>query len=175
MSLKKIAITGPESTGKSVLSEELAGFFRTEYVPEYAREYLMQLNKPYKKDDLLLIAKGQIALEKKLESLTDDWLFCDTDLLVIKIWSIHKYNQCDPWILEMILKNCYDLFLICDIDMPWKFDPLRENPDDRKYFMDWFIRELEDYDFPYHIVKGQGQQRTENAIQLLQTYFQDIM
>ncbi|MFW5872398.1 MAG: AAA family ATPase, partial [bacterium] len=104
----KIAIVGPESTGKSTLSKQLALYFKTAWVPEYARDYLNKLGRPYKQSDLLLIAQEQIALEEKAAA-NHEMVFCDTNLLVIKIWSEFKYQSCHPWILKSIKERKYDL------------------------------------------------------------------
>ena len=129
-------IIGPESTGKSTLSEQLAGALKTLWVPEYARNYLETLSREYTEADLLEIAKGQIAIEEQLVTKADKYLICDTDLYVLKVWSEAKYGRCHPWILEQIAIRKYDLYLLTDIDTPWHDDPLREHgqPEERKYF-----------------------------------------
>lgn len=164
MSVKRIAIIGPESTGKSTLSEDLAKRFGTFWVPEYAREYLENLGRPYEEADLLEIAKGQKFLEDKLTKEAKEYLFCDTTLVVIKVWSEHKYGRCDPWILDQLSKMQYDYFLLTDIDLPWEQDPLREHPHMRKYFFDLYHRYVEENRFPYQLIKGNREERLELAI-----------
>lgn len=164
---KKIAITGPESTGKSWLAIQLAEHYRTVYVPEFARGYIDKLDRDYTQQDILEIARGQLALEQERVSSTRNYLFCDTELIVTKIWSLHKYGVCDPYILKHILSNKYDLFLLCDVDLPWEQDPQREHPHLRDWFFDWYQRELEEYGFPYGIIRGMGQQRLERAIAII--------
>ncbi len=161
--LKKIAITGPESTGKSWLAQKLARSFNTVFVPEYARNYIDQLNRDYKQEDILEIAKGQFNLEKEMESKATGILFCDTEFLVTKIWSLHKYNNCNPFILEKIKENRYDLFLLCDVDMPWEFDEQREHPHLRSYFFNWYEKELREYGFSFRVISGLGEHRFLNA------------
>lgn len=136
MDTRKIVIIGPESTGKSTLSEQLAGAFNTCWVEEYARTYLEAIDRPYEAPDLLNIAKGQLMLEDELLCEANKYLICDTDLYVLKVWSEHKYKKCDFWILEQIAIRHYDLYLLTDIDIPWTEDPLREHPAEemRKYF-----------------------------------------
>jgi len=169
--LKRIAITGPESTGKSMLAEQLAAHYGTLWVPEYAREYLNGLNRPYEFDDLAKIARGQLAHENRLARQAGKYLFCDTELLVIKIWSLYKYHRCDPWILEELGSHPYDLYLLCDIDLPWVEDPLREHPALRKYFFDWFCRELEQMKAPFRVVSGPGPDRLQNALSIIDSFF----
>jgi NadR type nicotinamide-nucleotide adenylyltransferase len=138
MQLKKIAIIGPESTGKSTLCDQLAKHYHTEWCPEYAREYLLKHGANYTYDDLLVIAKGQIELEEKFEKLVkskkssaeeQQLLFIDTDMYVMKVWAEFVFNKCHLYILEQIAERKYDLYLLCNIDLPWIKDELREYPD----------------------------------------------
>lgn len=165
--LKKIAITGPESTGKSILCEQLAKHYQTLWVPEFAREYIDQLDSGYEQSDILTIAKNQLKLEEETAANSKQFLFCDTELIVCKIWSNHKYQNCDPWILNQIKESDYHLYLLCNIDLPWVSDPQREHPDLRKYFFDKYRSELEHYNFNYKIVSGTGPERIHNAITLI--------
>src|SRR5690606_24761449 len=121
--IKKIVIIGPESTGKSTLTQALAQNFDEPWVEEYARQYLEDLNRGYKFGDLRKIAAGQLALEDQKVNLAKHRLFCDTDLHVIQVWSEHRFKKTDPWIKEQIQKRKYDLYLLTDIDMVWQEDP----------------------------------------------------
>jgi len=125
---KRIAITGPESTGKSMLAENLAIHYRTEWIPEYAREYINNLDRPYNYDDILIIAKEQIKREERMFGKANQFLFCDTGLIVTKIWCEYKYGKCHKWIHDNIENHKYDLYLLADIDLSWQPDPLREHP-----------------------------------------------
>ena len=135
--LKKIVVIGPESTGKSTLSKQLAKHYNTLWCPEFAREYLLTYGTTYTYDDLLAIAKGQIALEEKYESemfhstptASQPFLFIDTDMYVMKVWSEFVFGKCHRFILEQIVKRKYDLYLLCNVDLPWAPDELREYPD----------------------------------------------
>ncbi len=160
----KIAITGPESTGKSQLAEELATHYHTVFVPEYARSYIDRLDRPYNREDILEIAKGQIRDEERIEHQANRMLFCDTELIVTKIWSEVKYGLCDPWILQKIKENNYDLFLLCNIDLPWEEDPQREHPYMREKLFSLYFDELTKRGFPFKVVSGKGMERLMNAI-----------
>ena len=165
--VKRISITGPESTGKSELAEQLAKHFNTMWVEEYAREYLNSIGRPYNYADILEIAKKQFNNEFELLPRASDYLFCDTDLIVTKIWCDVKFDKCHEWIEENILKHKHDLYLLCDIDLPWADDPLREHPDKRKYLFDLYLKELKQKKLPYEIVSGIGNDRLQNAIKII--------
>jgi NadR type nicotinamide-nucleotide adenylyltransferase len=169
--IRKVAITGPESTGKSILTRELAEHYQTAWVPEYARGYLEQLGRPYGEKDILLIAQGQMMHEESQLPEANDFLFCDTELLVTKIWSEVKYNRCDPWISEAVDSHRYDLYLLCDIDLPWEYDPLREHPDLRRFLFDLYYNELKNRNFPFAVVRGTGKDRLDHAIGIVENFF----
>ncbi|TVQ93997.1 MAG: ATPase [Bacteroidetes bacterium] len=170
--MKRVAITGPESTGKSNLARELALHYNTEFVAEFARQYIDNLDRAYNQEDILLIAQNQLISEEKMTQRANTYLFCDTELIVTKIWSLHKYNFCHPWILEQIEKHVYDLYLLCDVDLPWEYDKQREHPHMREFFFNWYKKELEQYDFPYRIVSGNKEKRLKNAIKITDQFFQ---
>ncbi len=160
----RIAITGSESTGKSWLAEQLAKHYKTEWVPEYAREYLEKLGHLYEYDDILAIASGQLEAEEKAALIADRMLLCDTDFIVTKIWCNVKYNRCHPWILEMAETHRYDLYLLCNIDLPWQFDPLREHPAMRNTLFDMYQQELKSNNFNFRIISGSGNDRLNCAV-----------
>lgn len=164
----KISITGPESTGKSWLAENLARHYSAKWVPEYARAYLEKLNKPYTFSDILKISKGQLAAENALHS-SGHLLFCDTDILVTYIWCMVRYGKCHSWIKKTLFTNKYDLYLLCDIDLPWEFDKYREHPHMRKQLFDLYKSELDANKLNYVIINGTGKSRLENAIRAVES------
>ncbi len=166
--IRRIAITGPESTGKSWLAEKLAERYQTAWVPEYAREYLAEINRPYVREDILIIAAGQLDQETKAMKAASGFLFCDTELLVAKIWSEVKYDFCDPWILNKLETHVYDLYLLCNIDLPWEYDPLREHPDRRQFLFDLYYNELTKRKFPFSVVSGTGNARLQIAVNMIE-------
>lgn len=170
--IRRIAITGPESTGKSQLSEELAAYFQTIWVPEYAREYIAKLDRPYNDVDILHIAQGQIAAEENLLFKANKLLFCDTELIVTKIWCEHKYGFCHDWILNMLEKPRYDFYLLCNIDLPWEYDVQREHPELRKYFFDLYFNELTKRNYPFAVINDAGKIRLNNAVEFVNKLLQ---
>ncbi len=169
--IPKIAITGPESTGKTTLTRELAAHYQTLWVPEYARFYLMQLDRPYTSNDVITIAKGQVHWEDELAALSNYLLFCDTDLIVIKIWLQFKYNLVNEWIEMQLRDRRYDVHLLCNIDLPWSPDPLREHPNlkDRQSLYDLYKKELTELRAPFVEISGDEQARLQQAVEVVET------
>ncbi|WP_420581515.1 AAA family ATPase [Reichenbachiella sp.] len=166
----KVVITGPESTGKSTLSRQLSEYFEQPWLPEYARSYLSELDRPYQDSDLVEIAKGQIKNENELLCNGHSTLFLDTSLEVIKIWSEWKYQTCDSYILDNFNSRTADLYLLLSPDMAWEHDPLRENPHDRNVIFDIYKNEIDGLKKPYEIISGLGLLRTRRAIKAIHKY-----
>lgn len=166
--LKKIVITGPESTGKTELTIKLAQHYNTTYVPEYAREYIENLNRKYTYDDVETIAKKQINLANHLSNKESTILFLDTYLIITKVWFKWVYNKCPGWLLKSIEEMKIDLFILCNIDLPWIDDPVRENGgENRIRLFKEYKKELDTYGFNYKIVSGFGEERFRNALQYI--------
>lgn len=164
MSMLKIVATGPESTGKTTLASQLAKHFHTIWVPEFARTYIDGLKRPYREADLLEIAKGQVALEDEMTVKAGSLLFLDTSLEVIKIWAEFRFGRCHPWILEQLGKSRHDLYLLCVPDLPWAFDPQRENPEDREELFRLYLKVLTEMQLPFQEISGAGEVRLAQAI-----------
>lgn len=164
---KRILILGPESTGKSTLAEKLALHFAEPWVPEVARNYLEKLDRPYAYEDLLQIGKQQMRTEDELALQANNYLFCDTDLRVIQVWSQHRNGKVDPWVLEEIARRTYDLILLCAPDLPWQADPLREHPEleMRQQFFEIYQQLSQASGFPWILVSGDTDKRLSTAIQ----------
>lgn len=162
--LQKIAIIGPESTGKTYLAAQLASYYKCYWVPEYAREYLKNLKLPYTQNDIEKIAKGQIDYEDVLTQESKKLLICDTNLITIKIWLEHKYNGCPQWIEDEILNRKYTLHLLSYPDIPYEEDPLREHRELSDYFFKKYKTLLNRYQFPYVIIDGDYHSRMKKAV-----------
>lgn len=169
----KIAITGPESTGKSTISEKLAQHYKTIWVPEYARSYVGDLNRAYTIEDVEAIAKGQLELERKLLPEANKLIFSDTDMVVIKIWCEHAFGYCPNWILDELRQQNYNLYLLMGVDLPWEPDPQREHPHLRQFFYDWYKRELEALGVPFVEISGQHEARLHQAVQQVDKLLQN--
>ena len=192
--IKKIVIIGPESTGKSTLCEMLAKHFNTKWVAEFAREYLLTNRNVYTFNDLLTIAKGQLNLEDKITNMlaVDSWpsaeenksinqssyvvhptsdilpvpLFIDTDMYVMKVWCEFVFNNCHQWIIDQIISRKYDLYLLCNTDLPWTKDELREYPDleTREKLFRIYKDIMINQNTPWVEIKGLNDERIESAI-----------
>jgi NadR type nicotinamide-nucleotide adenylyltransferase len=160
----KVAIVGPESTGKSTIATQLASQYDTIVVPEFAREYCKGLNRKYTLQDEVNIFYGQLSLEKKLTPLAkNDLLFCDTMVLTVKIWCDHLFGATPESILADLKKQYYDFYLLMDIDLPWEDDELRDFPNLRAHFMEVWHKELKEIGANYMVISGSGTDRVENA------------
>jgi NadR type nicotinamide-nucleotide adenylyltransferase len=160
----KIVLTGAESTGKSTLAQALSHHYQTIWVPEIARVYIENLSNKYTYNDIENIARMQIETEKKIDPAHQIIIF-DTWLIITKVWFDFVYGKHPNWLHDEICKSKIDLFLVCDIDMPWTEDPVRENGgENRKILHKTYINELKTYNFEYRIVNGQNSERLANAI-----------
>lgn len=171
--VKKIAIIGGECTGKSTLCKQLASALHTQWVPEYARFYLEKKNSPYAQSDLSIIAQGQVDMERMLLPQAKNILICDTNAFVIKVWSEHAYGNCASNILQYADHNLYDAYIVCNVDMPWVFDPLREHPDEkmRKYFFDIYKKIAATSGLPYMVISGDEKTRLRKALWFIKEIF----
>jgi nicotinamide riboside kinase len=158
-------ITGPESTGKTTLSQLLAKHFGLTFTTEYAREFLERLGRNYVYSDLLTIAKEQFRRQEEAKKTGNENCF-DTDLLTIKIWSEVKFGQCDPWIHNHLLANKDFLYVLCYPDFPWQPDPLRENPENQLELFELYKAQIEKLNLTYIVVKGSLRERLEAVTSL---------
>lgn len=175
----KIVLFGPESTGKTTLSNQLADHYNTLWVPEFARDYLQEKWDREKKvcepHDLLPIAIGQMALENEYSGKANKVLICDTDLLETKVYSEAYYTgTCDPLLDKYAKENIYDLYFLTYIDTPWVPDDLRDKPKERERMFEAFELALLTYEKPFVLLKGNPQERFNLAVnkinQLLDTH-----
>lgn len=187
MQVKKIVVLGPESTGKSCLCAQLAAHYQTQWVPEFARNYLLTNGKAYTLQDLFTIAIGQLASEDAaIESVQSTKittvatftqpahtpekqfypLLIDTDMYVMKVWNEIVFNQCDNRILNAIAQRSYDLYLLCNTDLPWVADELREYPDleKRQTIFQYYKDAILNQPVPFVIISGNYEERFATAL-----------
>ena len=162
--IKKIAIVGPESTGKSTMSIALAKHYNVPWVPEYARYYCAALKQDCTLQDEINMYHGQLALEESVLAITEtDFIICDTTFLTVKIWSDEMLGETPQIVLDALQQYPYDFYLLLDIDLPWQEDPLRDFPHMREHFMEVWHKELKALNANYVVVNG-IENRLQNAI-----------
>ena len=175
--MKKIVIIGPESTGKSTLCEQLAIHYQSAWVKEYAREYLLKNGTDYTFDNLLTIAQGQVALENltvnRLSAINHQpsTVFLDTDMYVMKVWCEFVFEKCHHWILNRIVERKYDLYLLCNIDLPWVKDELREYPDLKSRELLYHHNKdiMVNQNVPWADISGDYDERLQKAVAAIDT------
>lgn len=170
----KIVFFGPESSGKTTLARQLAAYYKSLWVPEYMREYLQEKwdtkNEQVTRDDLLPIAKGQMIAENNAAKEANTFLFCDTNLLELKVYSQYYYDGfCPDEIIKACSNNHYDYYFLTQIDTLWEADDLRDRPYEREKLFRIFEKELQDNKVPYTLLKGDEKERLEKATQVLTT------
>ena len=161
--MNKIVITGPESSGKTTLFSLLREEYDTCGVEEYARIYIDQLDTEYVYNDILEIAKGQIVNEKNALEKGGLFMLADTDLLTLELWCEYKYQKCHHFIKSNLRKRLPDLYLLCFPDIPWEFDPQRENPNDRLALFEIYERKIKSIGVDYQILRGDKPDRLKSA------------
>ena len=161
--LKKVCICGPESCGKSTLTQNLAEHFNTVFVPEYARTYLEMQKGELNFDDMIKIAEGQSASEKALLSAAEKLIFTDTDTFSTTLWSEFLYEKCDERVYSLAAEHKYDLYLLLDVDVPWVADEVRYLPENRRDFFMKFEEKLKKEGRRYQVIKGDWDERFAQA------------
>jgi len=175
----RVVLYGPESTGKTTLAHALAKHYKTECVEEFAREYLQKKWEEQKAvctlEDLPLIVEGQLESENQKLAKAHRVLFCDTNVMVTKVWSETHFNgYCDPDILHYSKKFIYDLYLLTGIDVPWKKDDLRDRPNDRQLMFDHFKKTLDQHKKKYRILEGDHKTRLKKAIEVIDDFLKIV-
>ncbi|PKH50273.1 nicotinate-nucleotide adenylyltransferase [Tenacibaculum sp. Bg11-29] len=170
--LVKVVLFGPESTGKTTLSGQLARHYNTVWAPEFARDYLQEKwnneRKICEQKDILPIAEGQIALENNLAKKADKVLICDTDLLETKVYSEEYYGGfVNPKLDKAAIENSYDIYFLTYIDTPWEADDLRDKPSERLEMFAAFENTLQKYNRPYILLKGDKETRLKKAVEII--------
>lgn len=167
---KKIVITGAESTGKTTVARHLANRFHTVWAHEFAREYLDALGRYVEEPDIPEIARGQMALEDRMQRQANRIYFCDTDLMATIIYSNYYFGSCPDFIPRALKDRTGDFYLFMDTDIPWVEDPQRDAPHLRQEFRQTFLAILQEYGVAYEIVGGSYEKRLQNAAIMVQNY-----
>lgn len=166
----KIAVVGPESTGKSTMSAYLAKHYNTIWVEEFARGYCEKLTEAPTLQDEINMFHGQVALEDELLPQANKLLICDTTFITVKIWSDEMFGKSPQEVLDELPKRTYDLYLLLNIDLPWEDDPLRDFPHKREHFMDVWYKELDALNARYVVISGTGPERYHSAVDTIDKF-----
>lgn len=163
----RIGIIGPESTGKTLLAQKLTEYYNGEWIPEYARTYMENLNRPYEYQDVKNIAQWLIDAYNNRKKQPHP-VFFDTEMIITKVWFDVAFgkipHEMDKWLNNMD----FDAFLLCYYDLPWIPDPVRENGGKmREILFNRYEQEIRQLKKPYAIIRGKGINRILNAAQAL--------
>jgi NadR type nicotinamide-nucleotide adenylyltransferase len=167
--IRRVTVTGSESTGKTWLAERLARRFETIWVPEFSREYLLQKGAPLDASDVEPIARGQMNSEDDVLARVRELLVLDTDLVSTVVYAKHYYGTCPPWVEHSARKRLADLYLLCDVDVPWVADAARDRPAARDEMHAAFAKHLERYGAHSTLVRGAWEEREAAAISAIET------
>lgn len=166
--MRKIAIIGPECTGKTEITQTLASYFNCKWVPEYARTYIEKLGHKYTYNDVEHIAKVQLTQINEAENDPNEFVFFDTELIITKVWFDLVFNKEPDWLDKAIRNSNFELYLLCAPDIPWEPDPVRENGgENRNKLFSIYKTLLEHYKFKYIEISGTGEIRHQNALILI--------
>ncbi len=164
----KIAFTGPESTGKTSLSMLVSETFDGVYIPEYSRSFLEKSNGFYEEQDLVTIALGQCEVLQSVLISGNQLLVSDTDMTVMKVWSQFKYGRVSPMIEKLYKEESFDHLFLCDTDIPWEEDPLREHPESRDELFALYLEMIQAKTKNFTIVKGSLKERLMQVRQVIE-------
>lgn len=167
--VKIVVVTGVESSGKSSLVQELATYHKEPFVAETARDYLNRTDGAYGYNDLETIAKEHLERINQGIEEAQQFLFVDTAFVVLKIWSEEKFQQCAPWILNQLASFDPALYILCDMDIPYEKDALRENPneEERKRLHQSYLAHMQEQRAPFIVVSGTKKERLEKVAQFI--------
>lgn len=166
-SMYKIVITGPESSGKTSLAQQLAQKLHAPWSPEFARPYVEWLGRPYERADLKAIARGQSLWENWFATKAGPYLICDTDWTVLQIWETYRFGSTGTWEQGYLPVAPADLHLLCAPDFPWEYDPLREHPEEREALFELYLKFLEEKGLNFRVLEGPAAGRLSSALSLI--------
>jgi NadR type nicotinamide-nucleotide adenylyltransferase len=170
----RVAVIGPESSGKSELTGKLASHYNTIWIPEYARDYLARLKGKYNLQDIIQITRTQYEQEAAQIEKATRFIFTDTEAIISRIWCEYVFGESPEIICNLIRDKPYDLYLLTDYDLPWIADELRENPGKGEYFFNIYKKFLEENNLRHAVVSGKGETRYKNAVLAVENFLMEI-
>ena len=168
--MRKVVVIGPESTGKSTLCEDLAHFFKINFLKEFSRTYLELNGAKYEFEDVIKMAKGQIKAQNEFFDSSQSIQILDTDLYVYKVWIEEIFQKEIPFVEANIKESTCDLYLLCDTDLPWEYDEFREHsdPKDRIRLFERYAELLKNNNENFLVIQGDRKSRLEKSITAIQ-------
>lgn len=169
--MKRIVVTGSESTGKTELAKKLARHYDAELVPEFVREFAAAKEGGISFADHGPIARGQVALEDRIRAIAEArgaLIVQDTDLLSTVVYCDHYFGACPPWIAELARERKPDLYLLADIDVPWIPDGIRDRGHLREEVQALFREAVIGSGAPWVSIVGSWDERWERAVRAIE-------
>jgi len=167
--LYRVCLIGAECTGKTSLARRLAEHYGTVWVPEFAREFAVEVARPLTLADVDIIARGQIAGEDLLALDADGMLILDTDLLSTAVYSHYYYSAVPQWVTIEAKRRLADLYLLTDVDVPFELDPARDAEEHRIEHAHAFRRTLHDFGAKVVVISGEWEERFRRAVDAIDT------
>lgn len=166
--VRRICVTGPECTGKSTLAQRLAAHFHAELVPEAARLYAERAHRALRSTDVELIAAEHMAMADDAARRVIDrgggTLVLDQDLVSTIVYGKDYYDFTSAWVTSEAINRKADLYLLCDVDVPWVSDGIRDRPGDRPLMFALFANVLAELAQPVALIRGGWDARWAHAL-----------
>ena len=168
--VRRVCLIGPEATGKTTLAGRLAARFNTLCTEEYARTWSSQArNFEWQPADTQIIAQGQRALTAVMAQRAYRVLFCDTDLLAVRLWCERIFGSVPEWLQELAQQEVCDLYLVTRPDVPYNGPARFDQPAQRQAFYERIVRELTERKLPFREISGDWETRFEQAHHAVET------
>ncbi len=170
----KVVFLGAMSTGKSTITEALARRYHTTFASEYGRFYWTehQVDRRIGLEDFNNIATGHIRLEEQAFLRSDKYCFVDTNAITTYMFALDYHSKAPELLTRLALENAfrYDLFFLCEDDIPYDDTWDRSGDQKRHIFHKQIIADLKQRNIPYISLKGTLEERIKKVDRILGTY-----
>lgn len=166
-SVRRIALLGGESSGKTTLARALADALRTLWVPEYGRELWEQVRRTLTPAELVQVGRTQVEWERahaqRAAAQGARWLICDTTPLTTLQYCLADHADA-PAELQDLAARPYDLHVLCEPDFVFVQDGCRRDDDWRRAQHDWTVAQLAVRGVTPLVVQGPVTQRLARVL-----------